>query len=345
MHRAFVATLQSLRSYPSVSLLVPTTPGSTLAFDDVERVHALVARADRRLRGDVPDAVRHQVIDRLHDLATEAASRPVQRGLALFASPSIAESVVLAGPVRPRVVIDETFATRDLVVELHRTVRFAVAIVSERHLAVLAGDPLEVVGWTAGSGSDDAPVPVAEREPDEAAATWLRRAARNVDGLVGPTGRPLVLAGVDRTVATVASHLATPVVGTVAGNHDRSPSDDLHRRAWPIIERWLADQEQAALAQLEQARSARRYAGGIDETWTLAEDGRVALLLAERGFEYPARAAVHGLVPADDAEEPGVIDDAVDELIEAVLARGGDALLVPDGSLADCGRVAAVLRY
>ena len=40
-----------------------------------------------------------------------------------------------------------------------------------------------------------------------------------------------------------------------------------------------------------------------------------------------------------------MIDDAVDELIEMVLRTGGDAVMVPDGELADHERLAAVLRY
>ena len=51
------------------------------------------------------------------------------------------------------------------------------------------------------------------------------------------------------------------------------------------------------------------------------------------------------LVPADDPDAPDVVDDVVDDLIEAVLRHDGTAVLVPDGCLAGEGHLAAVLRY
>ena len=40
-----------------------------------------------------------------------------------------------------------------------------------------------------------------------------------------------------------------------------------------------------------------------------------------------------------------MIDDIVDETIEAVLRHDGTAVIVADGELVDHARIAAVLRY
>ncbi|PRC53856.1 hypothetical protein C6A85_51700, partial [Mycobacterium sp. ITM-2017-0098] len=50
------------------------------------------------------------------------------------------------------------------------------------------------------------------------------------------------------------------------------------------------------------------------------------------------------LVPADDVDHPDVIDDAVDELIEIVLRRGGWIALVGQGELRDNTHLALTLR-
>lgn len=70
------------------------------------------------------------------------------------------------------------------------------------------------------------------------------------------------------------------------------------------------------------------------------------MLAVEEGYFYPARVDGSGklLSPADDVEHLDVIDDAVDELIETVLRRGGWVALVEDGALADHDRVALTLR-
>ena len=42
---------------------------------------------------------------------------------------------------------------------------------------------------------------------------------------------------------------------------------------------------------------------------------------------------------------PDVIDDVVDEIIEIVLAHGGRAVIVPDGTLASQAHLAMTLRH
>jgi hypothetical protein len=78
----------------------------------------------------------------------------------------------------------------------------------------------------------------------------------------------------------------------------------------------------------------------------MAHEGRVRLLLVEDDFHYPATLDESGLVltPAEDATAPGVIDDAVDELIEMVMAKGGEVRFLANGSLADHQRIVALTR-
>jgi len=51
------------------------------------------------------------------------------------------------------------------------------------------------------------------------------------------------------------------------------------------------------------------------------------------------------LSPAEDASAPGVIDDAVDEVIEEVMVKGGGVVFVDDGALEQHRRIALILRY
>jgi len=70
------------------------------------------------------------------------------------------------------------------------------------------------------------------------------------------------------------------------------------------------------------------------------------MLAVEESLFYPARLSDGGdtLTPSSDLDAPDVVDDAVDELIEHVLLRGGWIAVVSDGSLAEHGRVALALR-
>jgi hypothetical protein len=80
------------------------------------------------------------VVAALRSLLLEAALQPATRAVALCASPEYQAVVRLGREVRDRVVVDDTFATRDMVADLNRTAVFRVATVSDRKARVLIGD-------------------------------------------------------------------------------------------------------------------------------------------------------------------------------------------------------------
>jgi len=51
------------------------------------------------------------------------------------------------------------------------------------------------------------------------------------------------------------------------------------------------------------------------------------------------------LILTDEMDKPGVMEDAVDEVIENVIAKGGRVVFVNNGSLEKYNRIAMILRY
>lgn len=339
MNTSTVLGLQRLREYPSVSILVPVEPGQQLSDVDRMRVQRRIDDLARRLLGDVDAPTTVEVMERLQGLLAEVAEQPSQRSLALFASPSTSIAHHLHIEVRERTVVDDTFATRDLLDEVRRTVAFTAATVSDRVVQVLegAGDVLTPVR---GRG-----VPL-ERLPDETDACWERRTVALLRR-VGSGPLPLVLFGAGRRVATLVRAGGVEPAAVILGNHDRTPWATLVELARGPLADWAGARNATAMHRLDQARGRRRFASGLDEVWSLAEESRVELLVVERNFAVPVRVDGAHLVPVDpdEIEAPDVVDDAVDDLIEAVALRRGEVVVVPDGVLAESGRVAAVLRF
>jgi hypothetical protein len=69
--------------------------------------------------------------------------------------------------------------------------------------------------------------------------------------------------------------------------------------------------------------------------WLAARTTRREVLTVDESLYYAARLSDDGdtLTPADDTEHPDVIDDAVDELVELVLVRGGWIAFTDPGAL------------
>jgi hypothetical protein len=136
------------------------------------------------------------------------------------------------------------------------------------------------------------------------------------------------------------------LAGCIPADLATEPLASLAVRTRPVLESYLRSRQDEALALLERRAGAHRAVSGMQSAWLAARSERPEMLAVEEGLFYPARVEGDGdlLVPATDVEHPDVIDDAVDELIELVLERGGWVALVEDGVLAEHGGVALTLR-
>jgi hypothetical protein len=348
MNRSLLAELQQMRSYPSITVLMNTTRGAELSNDELATARRLTQTAAERLASDVSDDVRRGLISRLVELVDERGGRRNGHALAVCVSPEYNAAVSLGGSVDERVVIDETFATRDLVADLNRTAEYRVIAVSESAARNFLGDRGRIIE----ERSDIWPLTRPDDTSDEA---WSREVGDQLAALDADNSIPVVVAGVKRTVTRLVDASATNVIGHVAGNHDRTNAAELHTLVWPIVLDWIGTEQQRAFARLDEARSAKRYVSGIDEIWSLANDGRVDLLVVEEGYALRAHIGAEGHLQTDHHADPrladampadrAITDDIIDEVIEAVLRNGGTTTLVDNATLDDCGRIAAALRY
>ncbi|PRC49892.1 hypothetical protein C6A85_72390, partial [Mycobacterium sp. ITM-2017-0098] len=109
-----------------------------------------------------------------------------------------------------------------------------------------------------------------------------------------------------------------------------TPADQLVELIRPVLEDYLKSRGREALDHIENRARTGRVLRDMDSAWLAARWERPEMLVVEEHYYYPARLDATGdiLVPADDVDHPDVIDDAVDELIEIVLRRGGWIALV-----------------
>ncbi len=161
-----------------------------------------------------------------------------------------------------------------------------------------------------------------------------------------PATRPsaAVLSGAILGVPTVTGNGAA-IAGLARGIRNRPRLSELEDIGRLVMEDHVADLGAAAHDTFHARLRTRRAVTGLLGCWHAASTGTPELLVVEQHFAMPARMVAGGryLEPSDDGEHPDVIDDAVDDLIERVLQRGGFVSVVPDGTLRDHGRVALTL--
>ncbi|MGY1735517.1 baeRF3 domain-containing protein [Geodermatophilus sp. SYSU D00684] len=332
-----VLLLQSVRADRCVSLLMATTPAPRMTDDDARRLQRLAAQAADRL---TRDGAHPPLADAVAGAVTAARHGPTGAGIAVYVNGVVREVVRLPVPVADRVVVDPTFATRDLVRALHRTPRHVVLLLSGREARLLEGVAGEL------RPPPRSAFPLTAR--DEDADAFLRRVDRALGTHLRLHPAPLVLVGGGRATARFRrlSRNTARLAGTVPADLTRAPLPVLAPRIREVLEEYLLSRQGEALAHLERRRSRHAVVEGIDAAWLAARRERPEMLAVEEGFTHPARLSPDGdfLLPAGDVEHPDVVDDVVDELIELVLLRGGWIAFVTDGALSASGRVALTLR-
>lgn len=361
MNRHDVKLLQAVKSYPSISILAPTHRTSPENRQDPVRVKNLVNEAIERLRKEYNARETQQLETRLAKLVDGIDWRHTLDGLAIYLNEDLARVFDLPFTVRERVVIDETFATRDLVYSLNRSPRYWVLVLSEKPTRLYEGhlDRLEEVvdhGFPMvheGPGGA-APLPAGigvnkSSVRDAHHREFFRNVDRAFAAIHAADPLPVILCGVDRYHAffrEVSSH-TRHIVGDIQGSYDAAQKSELAERAWPVMVAHLDRVRAAAIDELDRAVGAQRFASTLDDVWRAAAESRVAKLVLEEG--YHTLAVVDGeerLQVVDDPTTPGVIDDAIDEIVEMVLRAGGDVQFVGDGQITEQHqRIAAILRY
>ncbi|MGL5859322.1 MAG: hypothetical protein ACRC35_13135 [Angustibacter sp.] len=325
-----VMALQAVRSWPCVSVLLTTTPAPRMLPDEAARLRRLADQAQDRLDVEALPGAGSTVMPALRRLLEEAVSGPTGTAIALFASAAVERTVRLPLPVRDRVVLDNTFATRDLVRALHRTPRHLVLALAEQEARLFegVGDQLRPAATRAFPiAATDSTKPRSSSSHQGGSTRWLRTVDQALAAYYLSHPAPLVLVAAQRTASEFARVARTTrrLAGVVTGNHTRTPLPQLQQRIRPVLDDYLHRREQEALELLGRRMSQQRAVDGIAACWLAARHEAPEMLVVDPALWYPARVSDDGdlLEAATDPTEPGVVDDVVDELIELVLMRGG----------------------
>src|SRR5215510_9475882 len=132
MNRHDLHELQGVHSYPCLTITLPTHRTSPDNKQDPIRVKNLVTEGTNRLLGEFSKREVAPLIDRLNTLVAAIDYANTLDGLVLAVNRDMAREYVLPFTLNERVVVDDTFFTRDLVHALNRTQRYWVLSLSEQ---------------------------------------------------------------------------------------------------------------------------------------------------------------------------------------------------------------------
>ncbi|MFE7074914.1 chemotaxis protein [Streptomyces sp. NPDC057620] len=363
-HLLSPATLTELRRprpYPAVSVLTPTHRREPDNAQDPVRLRNVLAEAKKQLEADpaVTRERRTDVVDQLEQALAEVDLSHSEDGLAIFAAPGEHQVWSLARTVPERVVLSDTFLTRNLVAAQAAESPFWVLTVSADRISLWSGGAERVTeAATAGFPMARSLEPQdVEREErvgevpstfrDEETRHFLRDADTVLAAVLRSDPRPVYVAGEQAALSLLGEvgNVTKDAVHVPHGGLGHAGAEAVWQAVRPLVTAEDRRNVETVTAELENAKGRRAFAAGVDELWQHATAGRVGLLAVEENYRVTVRddGGDH-LVPAD-GDDLDARHDIVDEIVEQCLDTGAQVRFVPDGTLAEARGIAGVLRY
>lgn len=326
--------LAATGGHPCVSVLMPTTPAPRMVIADRERLDGLLDDAERRLAAEV-GGDQGRLVQELRRQARLAQDSSTRRAIGLFVNHRVSRCWTLPVTVHPKVVVEATFATRDLLRAVHRT---------PPHLVVRVDEFGARVFWVAGRATlletverlpHGSPRPVAPStdEAHDRSELW-ERTADCVARIREERPAPLVLAGDEVLVGELKAdvRLLTRLAGEVVGTRVDVP-DDLFSASALCLQDYLHRRGQQTLGALHDAVTTdpARVLAGLDDCWAAVTTRVPGTLVVERGYVHPRPGGEGGRIASHDL---------IDDLLELALEAGNLIAFVDDAQLLEFGGIA-----
>jgi hypothetical protein len=361
-----LTALRARRPYPAVTVALPAHRRQPLNAEDPVRLRNLIAEAKHRLEADpaVTRDARIKVAGHLDQAVAGIDLRHTLDGLVIFAAADEHQVWDLPRAVPERVVLSDTYETRNLVAAREQARPYWVLALSLNLTTLWSGNDDTVSRAPAQDGGfplePDLPQLDAERQErvgdrfdplrGEEARRYFRQVDTALQALLATDPRPFHLIGLAHELSLLEEVGAVAKTATgraTAGGLTNGPGHAIAQELGPVLEAEARHDIARVAQRIENAQGRKVFAAGLDEVWQTVREGRIDLLAVEDGFQRSVCVTDSHLIPADSEAAVGLAarEDIVDEIIEATLDTGGEVAFLPDGMLSAHGHVAAVLRF
>lgn len=356
---------------PCVSIIIPTKRFGHERQQNHELIEKAITRCQILVKHSSWQKEQiHQLQEKLDLLQERIEQIRLEEGLAIFISPDVFKIYCLPFPVTEKVMLGDSFELRDLIYLSQFLRPYYLIAVSKSRVRLLKGsgrDLHEVLNndfprkyteeyeYARPSIASSSSTALKSFEKDKSIVsdtrirTFFRHADHVLSKYVNPQ-TPLFVAGVGEEVADfekVTSHLRQ-IRGTIRGNYDVDAVHPLAETVWNKIKREVQVANRELILKLNDAVGRRLAVDGLINVWKAASEGQGRILLLEKDYEqrgYLKDGDKEHLFLAPPIGKHEVINDAVDDVIEIVKAKGGDVAILENGELAEFQHIALIQRY
>lgn len=367
-----LVTLQNLRGNSCVSVILPTHRLFSERKVDKFEMEKALEDAVSLMEYKLPEKESKNLKKKLMELEAAIDYDHNLDGVGLYVSGDTAIRTRFPFPVTKKIVVGPDFEIRDLLYKTNLSQPYYVLMLSENQVRLFNGtieDLTEIHGGdfpvdfyddheyaTPSRGSSTQGNPqMRSFEHDKSTIETIRFKDffRHADELLGKymvQDVPVILAGVEKDLAwfeevtSFRSHIA----GKIHGNYEHANLAEFGRKCRAVMETFINNEVNGLIADFREKVGKGLGVSGVQEIWTAVAEGRGYRLVVEKDFKIPGFISPeneHFLSLRPAKTNHFTMPDAIDEVIEMTLDKGGEVFFTDNGQLGEYGGMILITRY
>lgn len=326
---------------------------------DPLRLKNLVKNAEERLYNDYEKRFVWPIMEKLDDLVEKLDHRENLESLIIFVNPEMVEFTRLAIKVTDRVVIDDTFATRDLVRAEHEQEAYYTLVLSrsEARLVEAMNDKaiVEIKGSFPYKNGTLFNTSKQERNTagsdEKLIEEFFNRVDKEVQAAIKNHPLPVMIIADERNYTHYMNIAGRKEMYMGYLNKNRGDEEaKIHHiidDVWPEVHEINRKRNAERVEELGRAVGSGKFLSDINDIWRAILEGRGQTLFVRKGYFKPGIISGNEIELVDKLErdQKGVCDDIIDEMIEHNLTFGGDTVFLSGDELDKFQNVALITRY
>ena len=347
--------VKEIRSEGCISIILNTHRTRPDSLKDPIVLNNLIKETEERLLNDYDKRFAGSIIKKLKNLANSINHNFNLESLVLFVNTDFADYTRIPIEVKDRVIIDKTFATRDLVRAMHQETGYYVLVLSRQNARLieayndkvvqeLKGDfPLKNTLYTA----DKFKLSTAKGQ-DNLIEEFFNKIDKLVLKSININPLPILLATETRNFnhyQKIADKKES-ILGHINWSmYDKEPHY-IVKDAWKIVQAIVKKQQTDRIVELRKAVSSGRFLSDYNEIWDALQSGRGQTLFVKNDFFQSALLINNKILPVTSFKNnKDIVDDIIDEMIELNLAYGGDTVFLEGNELQQFQNLALIIRF
>jgi len=343
---------------PAISIIIPFDPKMVAKSEISLHLKSVANKVEKELLNNYSSGIVFLMMQKLNVVFNNLNFSTHKKSLAIYLSPVLEKVLYLDITVEEKVIVDESFAIRDLVYSKKQLRRYLLLMISAKECKMFLGDFRSFVRIVSNTPSPDIGY---ENEKSKLVGNFfgsqprsevllekfLRQVDNSLDIMLQAYQVPLFVMGSKKILGhfNKLTRHKNSVIEFIYGNYENACSQELKEILEPYIADWGKVKETALIRQLSEAAGKHKLVTGISDVWAEATHHKGVLLVVEKNYVHNGyKGSKEDVIYQSIAPRAkySYVKDAVDDIIEKVLESGGDVEFVEEGVLNYYGHIALI---